>query len=147
MYKLWIVAACCFLSFAVLASELQVLAPEALKAKVVEITEAQNKVMFKGSTPADVDKLFALYSNDFVYRHEVYGGDYQKDTLYNNTLRLQAMGKYNNTEPRYRILTLIPGHNAIAVERQEKHKGELKNHLAVFEFQGDKVSKITEYWK
>lgn len=146
MYKLCLVSAC-FLAFVVPASELQVLAPEALKAKVVEITEAQNKVLLKGSTPADVDKLFALYHNDFVYRHEVYGGDYQKDTLYNNTLRLQAMGKYNNIEPRYRILTLIPGHNAIAVERQEKYQGELKNHLAVFEFQGDKVSKITEYWK
>lgn len=146
MYKLCLVAACC-LSAVVSASDLQVLPPEALKAKVVEITEAQNKVMLKGSTPADVDKLFALYSNDFVYRHEVYGGDYQKDTLYNNTLRLQAMGKYNNTEPRYHILTLIPGLNAIAVERQEKHKGELKNHLAVFEFRGDKVSKIIEYWK
>ena len=146
MYKLCLVSAC-FLAFVVPASELQVLAPEALKAKVVEITEAQNKVLLKGSTPADVDKLFDLYHNDFVYRHEVYGGDYQKDTLYNNTLRLQAMGKYNNTEPRYRILTLIPGHNAIAVERQEKYQGELKSHLAVFEFQGDKVSRIVEYWK
>jgi len=146
MYKLCLVSAC-FLAFVVPASELQVLAPEALKAKVVEITEAQNKVLLKGSTPADVDKLFALYHNDFVYRHEVYGGDYQKDTLYNNTLRLQAMGKYNNIEPRYRILTLIPGHNAIAVERQEKYQGELKSHLAVFEFQGDKVSRIVEYWK
>lgn len=147
MYKLCLVAVVSFLSATVPASELQVLSSEALKAKVVEITEAQNKVMLKGSTPADVDKLFALYSTDFVYRHEVYGGDYARATLHANTLRLQAMGKYNNTEPRYRIVTLIPGLNAIAVERQEKHKGELKNHLAVFEFQGDKVSKIIEYWK
>lgn len=147
MYKLWVAAFYCFLSFAVLASELQVLPSEALKAKVVEITEAQNKVMLKGSTPADVDTLFAFYTDDFVYRHEVYGGDYARATLHANTLRLQAMGKYNNTEPRYRIVSLIPGLNAIAVERQEKHKGELKNHLAVFEFRGDKVSKIIEYWK
>ena len=70
MYKLCLVAVVSFLSATVPASELQVLSSEALKAKVVEITEAQNKVMLKGSTPADVDKLFALYSDDFVYRHD-----------------------------------------------------------------------------
>lgn len=147
MHKLCLVAVGCLLSATAFAAEVVVLTAEAQKARVAQITEAQNKVMLKGSTPADVDKLFAFYTDDFVYHHEVYGGDYARATLYANTLRLQAMGKYDKTEPRYRILTQIAGHNAIAVERQENHKGTLKNHLAVFEFRGDKVSKIIEYWK
>lgn len=129
------------------AAQQNLLSAEELKAKVVEITTAQNQVMFKGSTQADVDKLFALYSDDFVYRHDAYGGNYSKEQLYANTLRLLAMGKYDKTEPRYLILRQIPGDNAVAVERQEKHKGAVKNHLAVFEFRENKVTKIIEYWK
>jgi hypothetical protein len=129
------------------AAELKTLSADELKAKVVEITAVQNQVMLQGSTARDVDKLFAHYSDDFVYRHDAYGGNYSKDELYANTLRLLAMGKYNKTEPRYRILSQVPGHNAIAVQRQEVHKGAVKNHLAVFEFRDDKVTKIIEYWK
>lgn len=124
-----------------------VLSADELKAKVVEITAAQNQVMLQGSAQADVDKLFALYSDDFVYRHDAYGGNYSKDELYANTMRLLAMGKYDKTEPRYRIINQIPGYNAIAVERQEVHKGVVKNHLAVFEFREGKVTKVIEYWK
>lgn len=129
------------------AAEPLVLSADELKAKVVEITAAQNQVMLQGSSQADVDKLFALYSDDFVYRHDVYGGNYSKDELYANTMRLLAMGKYDKTEPRYRIINQIPGYNAIAVERQEVHKGVVKNHLAVFEFRQGKVAKVIEYWK
>jgi len=138
----------CFLVMAgTVAAEPVVLSADELKAKIVEITAAQNQVMLQGSTAEDVDKLFALYSDDFVYRHDVYGGNYSKDELYANTMRLLAMGKYDKTEPRYRIINQIPGYNAIAVERQEVHKGVTKNHLAVFEFRQGKVTKIIEYWK
>ncbi len=148
MKKLYMAALCIFFITAGLqAEESQLLSAEQLKAKVLEITQAQNQVMLKGSTQADVDKLFALYSDDFVYRHDVYGGNYSKAQLYANTLRLQAMGKYDKTEPRYRILRQIPGYNAVAVERQEVYNGVTKNHLALFEFRADKVIKISEYWK
>ena len=129
------------------ATELPVLSAEELTAKVVEITAAQNQVMLQGSTRADVDKLFAYYTDDFVYRHDVYGGNYSKEKLYANTVRLLDMGKYDKTEPRYRIVAQMPGYNAIAVERQEVHNGVVKHHLAVFEFRHDKVTQIIEYWK
>lgn len=138
---------CFLLISSVSATEPSVLSADELKAKVVAITAAQNQVMLQGSIPADVDKLFSYYSDDFVYRHDVYGGNYSKEELYANTLRLQAMGKYAKTEPRYRIVSQIPGYNGIAVERQEVHKGMVKNHLAVFEFRENKVTKIIEYWK
>lgn len=131
----------------VAAAEPIVFSAEQLKAKVEQVTQAQNKVMLKGSVKADVDRLFALYSDDFVYIHEAYGGSYSKEQLYANTLRLMTMGKYDQTEPRYRIIGLMPGYNAIAVQRQEVHQGVTQNHLAVFEFQADKVTKIIEYWK
>lgn len=147
MTKSCLIGLCFLLMANAGAAQLKVLSPEELKAKVVEITTAQNQVMLKGSTQVDVDKLFALYSDDFVYRHDAYGGNYSKDELYSNTLRLLAMGKYDKTEPRYRIISQIPGLNAVAVERQEKHKGVVKSHLAVFEFSENKVTKISEYWK
>lgn len=74
-------------------------------------------------------------------------GNYSKDELYANTMRLLAMGKSDKTEPRYCIINQIPGYNAIAVERQEVHKAVVKNHLAVFEFRHGKVPKVSEYWK
>lgn len=123
------------------------LAADQLNAKVVEVTNAQNKVMMQGSTAADVDALFALYAPDFVYVHEVYGGTYTREQLYKNTLRIQGMGRYDLKAPRYKLVATIPGHNGIAVEREEISNGLPKRHLAVFEFKQDKISKITEYWK
>ncbi|MCT6698398.1 hypothetical protein [Rheinheimera sp. 4Y26] len=128
-------------------ADARVLDAEELKAKVVAITDAQNKVMLKGSSQADVDALFAMYHADFVYQHQVYGGEYSREKLYANTLRLQAMGKYNLTAPRYQIQAQIPGYNAVAVQRMEMQQGAVHHHLAVFEFRGDKVSRIIEYWQ
>lgn len=133
-------------SFALAADSLPLSADE-LKAKVIEITDAQNKVMMHGSTVADVDKLFSMYADDFTYIHEAYGGTYTKDVLYGNTVRLLKRGIYSKTEPRYTLVSTTPGHNAIAVERQETHKGVTKKHLSVFEFRDAKVAKIIEYWK
>lgn len=123
------------------------LSADELKAKVIEVTDAQNKVMMHGSTTADVDELFSLYADDFTYTHEAYGGTYTRDELYGNTTRLLERGIYSKTEPRYTLVSAIHGHNSIAVERQETHKGVTSRHLAVFEFRDAKVSKIIEYWK
>lgn len=123
------------------------LSADELKAKVIEVTDAQNKAMMHGSTVADVDKLFSLYADDFTYIHVAYGGTYTKTELYDNTVRLLKRGIYSKTEPRYTLVSTIPGYNGIAVERQESHKGVTKKHLAVFEFHDAKVAKIIEYWK
>ena len=118
---------------------------EQIRAKVVEVTEAHNKMMLKGSTVADVDALFALYSADFVYVHTVYGDTYSRDELRGNSLRNVTAGRYKLTKDRYQIVQIIAGLNVAAVERLELDSG--KKHLAVFEFRGAEVSKVTEYWK
>jgi hypothetical protein len=41
-------------------------------------------------------------------------------------------------------VSLLFGYNAVAVERESS--GGAK-HLSVFEFKGEKVSKIVEYWR
>lgn len=89
--------------------------------------------------------LFALYSPQFVYEHAVYGGSYSREQLKANTLRNLAAGRYTLTEGRYQIRRIIPGLRAAAVERLELVSGQL--HLSVFEFDGDKVRKISEYWR
>jgi hypothetical protein len=127
------------------ATELNNLSPKELKNKIAEINIAQNQVLMQGSTVADADKLFALYTDDFVYIHEVYGGTYSRDELYKNTIKFLKAGRYTNTKARYKIVSTISGYNGIAVERQEIYQGVTANHLAVFEFRGDKVSKIIEY--
>jgi hypothetical protein len=136
-----------FVAPVVWAESVDVLSADELRARVAEVTDAQNKVMLQGSTVTDVDALFSLYTDDFVYIHEAYGGAYTRERLYGNTVRLLERGLYDKAEPRYVIVSTIPGYNAIAVERQETHKGVTSKHLAVFEFRGDKVSKIVEYWK
>jgi hypothetical protein len=120
---------------------------EALKLKIVEINNAQNQVLKQGSSVADADNLFAMYTDDFVYIHEIYGGTYTRNKLYNNTIKFLKAGRYNFTSDRYKIVATIAGFNGIAVERKQTFEGITANHLTVFEFRGDKVSKIIEYWK
>lgn len=115
-----------------------------LKQKIVEINRAQNKVLMHNSSVKDADDLFSLYTDDFVYIHEVYGGEYTRKHLYRNTVKYLKSGGYNRVDDRYTIVNMMTGLNAIAVLREEQ---DGDRHLAVFEFNGDKVSKITEYWK
>lgn len=55
------------------------LPPDALEARVRQVNEAQNRMMLKGSTMADVEALFSMYTEDFTYVHEVYGGVYTRE--------------------------------------------------------------------
>lgn len=122
-----------------------ILSADEMKAIVKEVTQAQNKMMMRGSTVADVDALFAYYPEDFVYVHEVYGGVYTRKSLYRNAAKYAASGHYRMEQDRYQIVQMIAGHQAVAVQRLELASG--KHHLTVFEFKGKKLAKILEYWK
>lgn len=133
------------LSTASLAKDVASLPEEKIKSLVGSVTEASNRMMMNGSKVEDIDAIFAMYTDDFVYVHEVYGGTYTRELLYGNSVRNLKAGRYQLAEPRYQLVSVIPGLNAAAVVRRETKTG--KNHLAVFEFKGEKISKITEYWK
>lgn len=136
---------CLLLSSFCFASEPTELPPERIKTLVTEVNDAVNKMMRSGSKIEDVEALYSKYSDDFVYVHEVYGGVYSREQLYKNTVRALNDGRYKLEKDRYQILNIIPGLNAAAVERLELNNGKIR--LTVFEFKGEKVSKIVEYWK
>ncbi|RVU40473.1 hypothetical protein EOE67_05330 [Rheinheimera riviphila] len=119
-------------------------APEIL-ALVHQINQLQNKAMLTTSVKADVDALFALYSADFEYVHEKYGGSYSRDLLYRNTLKAVETKRFKDSVPRYQIEAVLPGLNAAAVRRYQQ-TGTPAYHLAVFEFADGKVRRIVEYW-
>ncbi|RJG21178.1 hypothetical protein D3872_07215 [Massilia cavernae] len=102
-------------------------------------------MMLSGSKESDIDALFSMYADDFVYVHEVYGGLYTREHLYKNSVKNLNAGRFQQTQGRYKVLNILTGLNAAAVERLEVKSGKV--HLTVFEFKGDKISKITEYWK
>ena len=133
-----------FLALQAHAQDAVDLSPSQLRDRVEAVNTAQNRVMLRGSTASDVNCLFDLYTEEFTYIHEAYGGTYTRDELYGNTMRYLEAGGYTMDVNRYEILSMIPGRNAVAVERLED-SGNV--HLAVFEFDGPKVSRITEYWE
>jgi len=112
---------------------------------VHQINELQNNAILASTVKADVDALFALYSPDFEYVHEQYGGRYSRDVLYRNTLRAIEAGRYQEQQPRYRIEVVLPGLNAAAVRRYQQ-TGTPAHHLTLFEFANGKVRRIVEYW-
>lgn len=142
--KFIVLLLCSLLSFSAHGKDEASLTADQLQKKVEEVTSAQNKVMMSNSTSEDVDDLFAYYTDDFTYVHEVYGGTYSRDELYGNTVRHLENGGYTLDKDRYTILRAIPGKDAIAVERRE-NTGAV--HLSVFEFRGPKVKRIIEYWE
>ncbi|WP_281559977.1 hypothetical protein [Thalassomonas sp. RHCl1] len=129
------------------ASEVSGLSSDDLKARVTFINELQNKILMKGSLVKDIDALFSNFTDDFTYVHEIYGGTYSREHLYNNYVKFLKAGNYQRTADRYRIVSMIAGHNAISIEREQTYEGVTSNHLTVFEFKGKQVSKIIEYWK
>ncbi|WP_444883581.1 hypothetical protein [Microbulbifer sp. PSTR4-B] len=130
-----------------IATEIPELTKENLKKKAVLINELQNKMLMKGSTVEDIDKLFSHYTDDFIYIHEVYGGTYTREHLYNNSVKYLKDGEYQMTDARYKIISIIAGYKAVSLERQQTYQGVTSNHLTVFEFEGDQISRIIEYWK
>jgi len=114
-------------------------------ALVHQVTELQNKAILATTVKADVDALFALYSTDFEYVHEKYGGTYSRDLLYRNTLKAVENKRYKDQLPRYQIEVVMPALNAAAVRRFQQ-TGTPASHLALFEFADGKVRRIVEYW-
>lgn len=141
---------CCLVAYVavcslVMASNDQSLDTEELQAKVVAYNDAFNRVFMQDSTVEDVEELFAFYSDDFIYEHDGYGGTYSRTQLHANTVERVQERRYNRTKDRYRIISMISGHNAIALERELLDSG--KKHLCVIEFKADKITRIVEYWK
>ncbi len=121
--------------------------------KVVNEYYDLNLLIFSAdSEPQDIDKLFSMFTVDFEYHHQKYGGNYSRQNLYEGYLRNQARGGYDGSIVDVRIYGQIPGLNAVAVERayiqrsQEGLKTEVDRGLTLFEFRDGQISRIVEYW-
>lgn len=115
-----------------------------LKAMAEAISHAQNKAIRKDTTQQDILNLFNWYTDDFVYEHPKYGGAYTREKLLNNSLRFVKEGRYQLVQDRYRITNMIIGLNAVVLEREKLSDGV--HHMTLFEFEGNKVKRIKEYW-
>jgi ketosteroid isomerase-like protein len=109
------------------------------------------EIFRKGSDMEDVDALFQLFTEDFTYNHQEYGGVYTREDLYKGYLRNLESGGYDGSVYDIRVFSVISGKDALAVSKRylsktnpnpQKEDGE----MAVFEFKNGKIYRITEYW-
>lgn len=112
-----------------------------------------NVIVFQAnSTPEDVEKVFDLFTADFVYIHPKYGGEYSREDLQAGYLRNQKNGGYDGTVTDIAVTNMIVGLNAVTVEKHFVSKqadgGSRKGdaEMTLFEFRNGKISKIFEYW-
>ena len=133
------------------AQEMQELSKDSISCLVKKYYHFNEKVFQANSTLEDIDHVFALFSDDFIYVHPKYGGEYSREMLYNGYIRNQKNGAYNGSVVDIKIVNMIVGLNAIVVEKQfvTKKEGKLKEgnpEMTLFEFRDNKISKILEYW-
>ncbi len=120
---------------------------------VVEQYYSLNLTIYQqSSTRDDIDKLFNLFTDDFVYVHPKYGGSYSRNDIYEGYINNQKNGSYNGSITDVKIRNLIVGLNALVTDRvyfKKTASGELEEvdpGMTLFEFREGKISKIFEYW-
>jgi len=112
-----------------------------------------NVIVFQpNSTIEDIDHIFELFTDDFTYVHEQYGGVYTRQELYDGYKRNQENGGYDGEVADIKVNSKIFGYNAIAASKSFmlKKEGGIKAgdpQLALFEFKNGIIYRITEYWK
>ena len=109
------------------------------------------KIFQSNSKISDVDNVFNLFTDDFVYIPPKYGGTYTREDLYNGYLRNQKNGGYDGSVIDIKIINKIIGLNAIAIQKRfiKMKDGKIvdgKLEMALFEFRNGKIFKIFEYW-
>lgn len=87
---------------------------------------------------SDIERKFNQVTDDFVYIHEGYGGEYSRQDLYNGFVRNFNAGWYKDNKP-IKILNAIHGLNMVMIKRDV-------DKATLFEFRGNKISRITEFW-
>ena len=109
------------------------------------------RVFQAGSTVADIDAIFSLFTDDFEYVHPKYGGSYSRQVLYDGYVNNQKNGRYDGSVVDIKELRRIVGLNAVVTEKVfvSKEAGEIvegEPQMTLFEIRGGKISRIMEYW-
>ncbi|MCF7220619.1 nuclear transport factor 2 family protein [Marilutibacter chinensis] len=125
------------------------LTPAQMERLVRDVTAAQNAATAPSADLEDVERLYDLYTPDFVYEHPMMDDVYTRERLRNNHLAALEKGRFEGPGAAghaYRIVGMMHGDNATAVQRINARMGDRAPRMAVFEFSDGKVSRIREYW-
>ena len=133
------------------AQELKMTHKDSLNVVLDEYYELNLKVFQAGSTLEDIDAIFNLFTDDFIYVHPKYGGDYTRQDLYTGYKRNLEKGNYNGRVADIKIKNKIIGLKAATVNKsfikKEDHQiKEGNEQMSLFEFRDGRISKIVEYW-
>ncbi len=133
------------------AQEPSTISKDSLISIVNEYYKINIKIFKANSTKEDIDDVFKLFTEDFVYIHPKYGGPYTRQKLYDGYIRNQKNGGYDGSVVDIKVVNMITGLNAVAVERKYVTKTENGNQdgeyqMTLFEFADGKISEIFEYW-
>lgn len=118
--------------------------PEQAKILALEYNKRMNKMLSAGSTVADVDNLFALYADDFVYNHPGQGDVYDTQYLYNNSVKYVKAGHFDGSYQQ-QITKMIVGKNGVALEWVVPG-GDGSTRMTLIETREDKIIHIKEFW-
>lgn len=133
------------------AQEIKMTHKDSLNVVLEKYYELNLKVFQSGSNIDDIDNIFSLLTEEFIYVHPKYGGVYTRENLYTGYKRNQEKGSYNGKVIDIQIINKIVGLNAIAVNKRFIKKvndktveGEI--NMTLIEFRKGRISKIFEYW-
>ncbi len=140
-----------WVSSSVFAQEATTEHKDSLNAIVDEYYQLNVKIFQAGSTIEDIDKVFELFTDDFVYVHPKYGGTYTRQVLYDGYVRNQKNGGYDGSVVDIKVLRKMAGLNGVVTEKVfvKKEGGQIVDgepQMTLFEFKEGKISKIMEYW-
>lgn len=125
---------------------------DSLRIVVEQYYDLNLKIYQENSSRDDIDNLFDLFTDDFVYVHPRYGGSYSRKDIYDGYINNQSNGSYDGSIADMKIRKLIIGLNGIATDRvyfKKSESGEIEEvdpGMTLFEFRNGKISKIVEYW-
>ncbi len=141
-----------FPSTFIFSQENEMNASDSIKSTIENYYTLNIKIMGGSGTASDIDELFRLFTDDFVYVHEKYGGEYSRETLYNGYQNNLKRGGYDGSVIYIEVEKMIIGLNVAAVEKRFISKDKEGNvekgapEMTFFELRKGKIAKITEYW-
>lgn len=134
----------------------QVCTTECRQARIDDYFERLSAVYRRGSTSEDIDRLFELFAPTVRYVHKAYDASFDRDAwkgAFTANLKRGAYSKDGNELIERTKLIHGRHHAAVAYRymrrmddgtlRPADAQGEL---LVLFEFDGDRIALIEEYW-
>ena len=124
---------------------------DSINALIDTYYELNLKMFQAGSTVADIDKAFDLFTDDFTYVHSKFDGYYTRESLRNSAIRNLNNGSYDGRVKGFKINNKIIGLKAATVQKRFIEKKadkivESELQMTLFEFKNGKISRIVEYW-